>query len=99
MNECDEGEEKHDLPVPKGRETPVAQTANQGAGSQMASLVENTNEVNILRNKKPETAVSPPSDDARFTAGVVDFYQHVLKEPFPESWLRLLDKINKQEPK
>ncbi|MGA7324404.1 MAG: hypothetical protein WBX25_07975 [Rhodomicrobium sp.] len=99
MNECDEDEEKSNLPVPEARESALAQTAKQGGEARIASLVENSNEVNILRNKTPETCGSPPLDDARFTAGVVDFYQHVLKEPFPESWLHLLDKMNKQEPK
>ncbi|MGO9459258.1 MAG: hypothetical protein ACLP1W_03880 [Rhodomicrobium sp.] len=41
----------------------------------------------------------PGPDEARFTAGIVRFYEAVLKEPIPEKMLRLIDEIAKQERK
>jgi hypothetical protein len=36
-------------------------------------------------------------DDARFSAGIVEFYEAVLKEPVPEKMLRLVGEIAKRE--
>jgi len=38
-------------------------------------------------------------DEARFTAGVVELYEALLKEPIPEDMLRLVDQLGKQERK
>jgi hypothetical protein len=40
-----------------------------------------------------------PFDEARFTAGVVELYEALLKEPIPEDMLRLVDQLGKQERK
>lgn len=37
--------------------------------------------------------------DARLTAGVVELYSALLKEPIPEKMLRLVEKLSKQERK
>jgi hypothetical protein len=37
--------------------------------------------------------------DARLTAGVVELYAALLKEPIPEEMLRLVEKLSKQERK
>jgi hypothetical protein len=36
-------------------------------------------------------------DEARFTAGIVRFYEAVIKEPIPEKMLRLIEEIAKRE--
>ncbi len=36
-------------------------------------------------------------DEARFTAGIVRFYEAVLNEPVPAEMLRLVEEIAKQE--
>ncbi len=38
-------------------------------------------------------------DEARFTAGIVQFYEAVLKEPIPQKMLRLVEEIAKRERK
>jgi hypothetical protein len=48
------------------------------------------------------SAAAPPRakaglDDARFTAGIVEFYEAVLKEPVPDKMLRLVAEIAKRE--
>jgi hypothetical protein len=38
-------------------------------------------------------------DESRFTAGVIELYEALLKEPIPEDMLRLVDQLGKQERK
>jgi hypothetical protein len=47
------------------------------------------------KNMSPIT--DAPFDEARFTAGVVELYEALLKEPIPEDMLRLVDQLGKQE--
>lgn len=53
-------------------------------------------------NASVEEVGEPAPDavlDARLTAGVVELYATLLKEPIPEEMLRLVEKLSKQERK
>jgi hypothetical protein len=49
-----------------------------------------------MRRAKPP-AKEAELDEARFTAGIVQLYETVLKEPIPEKMLRLIEEIAKRE--
>ncbi len=40
-----------------------------------------------------------PVDEARITAGIVELYREMLKEPLPEEWLRLVRNIDTKDRK
>jgi hypothetical protein len=99
MHECDEGEDKASSPAKQTQQPQPAQgTQDEGCALQAGSLAHS-----LLDGSEPKARESPPGkrnpgpDEARFTAGIVRFYEAVLKEPVPEKMLRLIDEIAKQE--
>jgi hypothetical protein len=54
---------------------------------------------NMKRQRARAREWVPALDPARFTAGMIGLYEAVLSEPVPESMLRLIKEIEKQEQK
>lgn len=101
MHDCDESEDKNPLPAQQTQQPqPPVGTQDGGWAARAASLAQG-----VFGAENSEAAVSrgkeelPGLDEARFTAGIVRFYEAVLKEPVPEKMLRLVDEIAKQERK
>ncbi|MGO8952591.1 MAG: hypothetical protein ACLPWS_07340 [Rhodomicrobium sp.] len=101
MHECDEGKDKASQPTKQTQQQQPAQgTQDEGLALRAGSLPHS-----LLEGRKPKVREQPPGkrmpgpDEARFTAGIVRFYEAVLKEPIPEKMLRLIDEIAKQERK
>ena len=93
MIACDEGEEQSPQPAQQTQQPqPDQRMQNDGWPARAGSLP-----ASVLDGKR-----EPPkagTDDARFTAGVVRFYEAILKEPIPEKMLRLIEEIAMQERK
>jgi len=101
MNECDEGKDKAPLPAQQTQQPqPVFETESEGLAARRGSLSGNLLDGSTAKERESEDdAHTPGVDEARFTAGIVRFYEAVLKEPIPEKMLRLIDEIAKQERK
>lgn len=95
MNTTGESEEKILL------ETRTAQLWNlqgslpQGQVTQGRPLA--IEEVHTPDKCQPPAGLKAGLDEARFTAGIVQFYEALLKEPVPEKMLRLVEQIAKRE--
>ncbi len=99
MNECDEGEDEAPRPVQQTQQPqPVQGTQDEGWAAWAGSLTEGIAGSTAIRGAdNAQDDLAPNLDHARFTAGVVRFYETILKEPIPEKMLRLIDEIEKQE--
>ncbi len=100
MNESEEGTDKSRVPAQQTHQTQLVQSVeNEGQAVQAGSSREEID--SAKKTGLPETLIEEVSafDNARFTAGVVSFYEALLKEPVPEKMLRLIDEIAKQERK
>ncbi len=101
MNGWKEGEDEALLPVQQTQQRQPVQGEREDwwvarAGSLLKAVLD-------VRKSKPRKSAAagpgPDLDKARFTAGVVRFYEAVLKEPIPDKMLHLVDEIEKQERK
>ncbi len=100
MNERDEGADKASLPAQQAQQPQPAQGAqNEGWAARAGSLSGDFLDGSKLKAERAMDGRSAGVEDARFTAGVVSFYEAVLKEPIPEKMLRLIKEIAKQEQK
>ena len=99
MHESDAGEDKP-LPVQQTRQPqPVRGMQEEAWAARARSLPHSVLEGHGGNRRRVPEAPRPGFDEARFTAGIVRFYEAVLREPIPEKMLRLLDEIGKQERK
>ncbi len=76
---------------------PVQDAQNEELGGPAASL---SGLLDGKKEKPEEQAASrraPELNQARFNAGVVRFYEAILKEPIPEKMLRLIAELGKRE--
>ena len=98
MIESDEGSDKASLPAQQTQQPqPAKAIQNDGWAARSGSLG-GVLEGAELRHPNRLASLPPgEADEARFTAGVVRFYEAVLKEPIPEKMLRLIEEIAKQE--
>ena len=101
MSECNKGEDKTSLPAQQTEQPqPLTGIQNDGwgarAGSLFSGIVEGEKQRGLGGNAVSQTA---DPGQARFTAGVVHFYEAILKEPIPERMLRLIEEIARQERK
>ena len=104
MNACDESEENVLLP-PQGayKQSTSQGTARQGLAARANSLprevLEEPANLEATANKDGNNTAAPGStlDEARFTAGIVKFYEAVLNEPIPGNMLGLVEEIAKRE--
>ncbi len=98
MNVSGESEEEVLLPAQETQQHRTNQgTAQEGLEARARSLPE---EVLEGRRRRGRPAAANPAgglDEARFTAGIVRFYEAVLKEPIPAKMLRLVEEIAKRE--
>ena len=100
MDASGESEEKVLLP---SQETQQQQrknreTAPQGLAARARSLpAEVLDERGGGKRRAKPPAMEAELDEARFTAGIVQLYETVLKEPIPEKMLRLIEEIAKRE--
>jgi len=99
MGECDENEDKVVLPAQQLQQPQPAQNAkHEGLAARVGSLPPEA--LNNGAKNPGEGAASARTkgfDQARFTAGIVRFYEAVLKEPIPEKMLRLVQELAKRE--
>ncbi len=100
MHQCNEREDEAPSPAQQAQQPQPAEGA-QGEGAAPAGmLAAGVLGGQIIEPGADGTADQAPTfDRARFTAGVVRFYEAVLKEQVPEKMLRLIDEIAKQERK
>jgi hypothetical protein len=98
MEASGESEEKVLLPSEEAAPSRAARdTAPQGLAARAYSL---PGELLDGRGGGPRAkphAGRAVLDEARFTAGIVRFYEAVLNEPVPEKMLRLIEEIAKRE--
>jgi hypothetical protein len=98
MDERDESEDKVVLPAQQQHQPQAARAAKDEGLAACAAPVAG----GLLGGEKAPGGSEPnedrrPFDQARFNAGMVRFYEAVLKEPIPEKMLRLVDEIAKRE--
>jgi hypothetical protein len=100
MEASGESEEKVLLPTQETAQNRIIRdTAPQGLAARASSQpAEALNGEGAMLGAKPP-AGRAALDEARFSAGIVRFYEAVLNEPVPERMLRLVDEIAKREPK
>ncbi len=99
MHECDESEDKPAVPAQQQQQPqPVQAARDEGLAARAGSLAKG---VLDRGERTPEgneaSAGRQPFDEARFNAGIVRFYEAVLKEPIPEKMLRLVSEIANRE--
>ena len=99
MDASGESEEKVLLPSLETQQQhrKSRETAPQGLAARARSLP-----AEVLDGRGGKRRAKPPAkeaelDEARFTAGIVQLYETVLKEPIPEKMLRLIEEIAKRE--
>jgi hypothetical protein len=100
MKERQKGGEKGRLPAQQAQQPqPVQIVSDEALGARAGSL---TGLLEKKKNRKPDSLGregEPKLDQARFTAGIVRFYEALLKEPIPEKMLRLIEEIAMREQK
>jgi hypothetical protein len=101
MNKGDDSVDKTALPGERGQPLQPIQRANDPehatlSGPSSGEFVDREKPEHQRAGAKSRTSIL---DHARFTVGVVNLYEAVLSEPIPESMLRLIDEIGKQERK
>ncbi len=99
MDASGESEEKVLLPSQETQQQHrnSRETAPQGLAARARSLP-----AEVLDERGGRRPAKPPAkeaelDEARFTAGIVQLYETVLKEPIPGKMLRLIEEIAKRE--
>jgi hypothetical protein len=100
MDACGDSEEDVLRPAQETQQHRTVQgSAHEGLAARARSLPEEV--LDGRRRKRPAgaAAVQGGLDEARFTAGIVRFYEAVLNEPIPEKMLRLIEEIAKRERK
>ena len=97
MNTTGESEEKMLLETRTAQLWSLQGSLLQGQVTQGCPLA--IEEVPIMPDKcqSPAAGLKAGLDEARFTAGIVQFYEALLKEPVPEKMLRLIEQIAKRE--
>jgi len=81
---------------------PVETREQQGFSQQGLTPLVRSPPTNRLDRKRGKSQPFGPRmkaslDEARFTAGIVQFYEAVLSEPVPGKMLRLIEEIVKRE--
>jgi hypothetical protein len=97
MNGKDITDERTRLPAQAEQPQPALDSADKLVALQDASVTGREG-----GNANVEETCDPAPDaalDARLTAGVVELYSALLKEPIPDEMLRLVEKLSKQERK
>jgi hypothetical protein len=98
MEASGESEEKVLLPSQETAQARAARdTAPQGLAARACSLPAELFDGGSARLRAKPPAGGAALDEARFTAGIVRFYETVLNEPVPERMLRLVEEIAKRE--
>ena len=98
MDAAGESEERVLLPSEETQQhRKNGETAPQGLAARARSLP-----AEVLEERGGKRRAKPPAkgaelDEARFTAGIVQLYETVLKEPIPGKMLRLIEEIAKRE--
>jgi hypothetical protein len=98
MKERQKGGEKRRLQQAQ-QPQPVQIVSDEALGARAGSL---TGLLEKKKNRKPDSLGregEPKLDQVRFTAGIVRFYEALLKEPIPEKMLRLIEEIAMREQK
>ncbi len=101
MNETDRDEDKRMAPAQQAQQPqPVRGAEGQGwpADADAALGKANLDGASLAIGLR-EGKQNPALDEARFTAGVVELYGTILKEPVPEKMLRLIDQLANLENK
>ena len=96
MGECDASGEKAAHPIQQlPQPQPVQSAKDEGRSPRAGSLAGEM----LTAGKKPQGKEDGKEgvDEARFTAGIVRFYEALLREPIPEKMLRLIDEIARRE--
>ncbi len=98
MNASGDSEEKVLLPAQETQQHRIIQGSPQeGLAARARSLPEEVLEGRKSRHQANAADAKGGLDEARFAAGIVRFYDAVLKEPIPERMLRLVEEIAKRE--
>lgn len=99
MHECDESEDGVVSPAQQQQQPQPAHAAeDEGLAARAGSLARG-----VLDGGERAPGGNEPNarrecfDQARFNAGMVRFYEAVLKEPIPEKMLRLVNEIAMRE--
>lgn len=97
MDECDADEGKASAPIQQmPQPQPLESAKDEGLSARGASIPAGAL-TGGTKNPDGKDEGEEGFDDARFTAGVVRFYETILKEPIPEKMLRLIDELAKRE--
>jgi hypothetical protein len=98
MSARDDAEDNGRSPAQQAQQPqPVHKAQDEGLGARAASLSGLLDGNEKKPGEKAAGRRAPDLDQARFSAGVVLFYEAVLKEPIPEKMLRLIAEIGKRE--
>jgi hypothetical protein len=101
MNERDDGVNNTALPTERAQPwQPIQRGSDQEPVEHSRPLQGVLIEAGKMRRQKDEAGTQAPVlDHARFTAGIIGLYEAVLSEPVPQTMLRLIEEIGKQERK
>ncbi len=100
MDDSLEGKEKSRLPAQQAHQPqPVLNVEEEGWPVQNNETSKKVNSVKKLGSAEPHNGEAPAVDDARFTAGIVRFYETLLNEPVPGKMLKLVEELAKRERK
>ncbi len=99
MDQCDESEDEAVSPAKQQQQPqPVQAARDEGLAARAALLGGSVLDGGKRRPRGDEVNEGKQGfDQARFNAGIVRFYETLLKEPIPEKMLRLVDEIAKRE--
>ena len=98
MDASGESEEKVLLPAQEtGQQRKLRTLSQLGLTIGLHAPPAGTLEARHCTCRPPSAGAKAGLDQARFTAGIVRFYEAVLKEPVPEKMLSLVEEIAKRE--
>jgi hypothetical protein len=100
MDACGDSEEDVLLPAQEPRQHRTIQgSPHEGLAARARSLPEEVLDGGRRKRRAGAASAKGGLDEARFTAGIVRFYEAVLNEPIPEKMLSLIGEIAKRERK
>ena len=100
MDTCGDSDEDVLLPAQETQQHRTVQgSPHEGLAGRARSLPEEVLDGRRRRRRAGAAAAKGGLDEARFTAGIVRFYEAVLNEPIPEKMLSLIGEIAKRERK
>jgi hypothetical protein len=98
MDECDTDEAKATAPKQQQQQPqPVQSAKDESLSARAGSLPAGLLSGGGRKPRKNMEEEKKGFDEARCTAGIVRFYEAILKEPIPEKMLRLIGEIAKRE--